>query len=292
VTEPAGVLLIDKPEGPTSHDVVAAARRALGTRRVGHAGTLDPFASGLLLLCVGPATRLAEYATALAKRYEATLRLGVATDTDDRTGQPVAESAAWRDITRDALAAALAAQTGELLQRPPAFSAKKVAGQRSYVLARRGQPLELRRVAVHVHAIELLRFEPPDADFFVSCSSGTYIRAIARDVGAALGCHAHLRTLRRTAVGTHRVEDAIALAALDGDRAARALLPPAAAVAHLPALRIDAADARRLAHGQRIAAPADAPEADAVAVTADHTLVAIARCHGAVLHPRKVLAHE
>jgi tRNA pseudouridine55 synthase len=292
VAEAAGVLLVDKPEGPTSHDVVAAARRALRTRRVGHAGTLDPFASGLLLLCIGPATRLAEYATALSKHYDATLRLGTATDTDDRTGTTIASSEAWRGVRRDQLETVLRAQVGETLQRPPAFSAKKVAGERSYARARRGEHGELEAVPVRIHAIELRRFDPPDADFAVHCSSGTYIRAIARDAGVALGCHAHLSALRRTAIGEHRVEAALTLAELEPDTTRARLLPASAAVAHLPALHVDPAAARRLAHGQRVPVGAEAADAAAVAVTADGQLVAIARCEAGVLHPRKVFGNE
>ncbi|HUF76850.1 MAG TPA: tRNA pseudouridine(55) synthase TruB, partial [Longimicrobiales bacterium] len=182
-----GVLPVDKPAGPTSHDIVDRARRALRTRRIGHTGTLDPFASGLLLLCVGPATRLAEYLTALPKSYEATLRLGVATTTDDAEGEPVRTSDAWKAVDESAVRTAFERQTGDILQVPPAYSAKRVAGERMYDVARRGGTVELEAVPVHVSRIELTRFEPPEVDFTVDCSSGTYIRAIARDVGEQLG---------------------------------------------------------------------------------------------------------
>ena len=182
MSEPTGILPVDKPEGPTSHDVVARARRALRQRRIGHTGTLDPFASGLLLLCLGPATRLAEYLTALPKSYRAVLRLGQTTDTDDATGKVIAESDAWHSVTEAAFRAALAGQTGELDQLPPVYSAKKVDGERAYAAARRGEPVQRTPVRVTVYAAELVRFDPPFAEFTVDCSSGTYIRSIARDV--------------------------------------------------------------------------------------------------------------
>lgn len=285
------MLLVDKPEGPTSHDVVAAVRRALGMRRVGHAGTLDPFASGLLLLCSGAATRLAEYATALDKRYDATLRLGLATDTDDSTGAPIAVSDAWRRVSQEALLGALRSQTGEIMQLSPAYSAKKVAGQRSHRLARRGDPVALPPVPVRVHAIELLDFAPPDVDVRVSCASGTYIRAIARDVGEELGCHAHLVRLRRTAIGPFDVRRALPFDRLQPDRARAALLPPIAAVAHLPRIEVGPDSARRLARGQRVPMPGAAPDAECVITTAGE-LVAIATCEDGVLRPRKVFAHD
>jgi tRNA pseudouridine55 synthase len=286
-----GVLLVDKPVGPTSHDVVARARRALGTRRVGHAGTLDPFASGLLLLCVGAATRLVEYATALEKRYVAELELGVATDTDDVTGEPVARSDAWQSVTRAALAAALDAQQGALLQTPPQYSAKKVGGERSHRVARRGGALELAPVPVTVHAIALLDYAPPAARFEVLCSSGTYMRAIARDVGATLGCGAHLTALRRTAIGPFRVEEALALEALQPGLGADALRPPIAAVAHLPPCEVDEAGARRLALGQALPLPHGLDDGP-VAVLHGNRLVAIAEARAGGLRPRKVLAHD
>jgi tRNA pseudouridine55 synthase len=290
--EPAGVLLIDKPEGPTSHDVVSAARRALRTRRVGHAGTLDPFATGLLLLCVGSATRLAEYVTALDKRYTATMRLGQTTSTDDPTGEITATSDAWRGIEREDVERALKALEGEQMQLPPAYSAKKVGGERSYRLARRGQAVALAPVRVGVRRIDVLDFNPPDAVFEVGCSSGTYVRSLARDAGAALGCHAHLRGLRRTAIGSFSVKDAIPLADLDAGTALDALLPAGAAVAHLPQIELPADDAHRLMLGQRLLVRNGAPaEADAAAAVHDGRLIAVVEIRGGVVRPRKVLAH-
>src|SRR5690606_5028509 len=173
-----GVLPVDKPAGPTSHDVVAQARRALGERRIGHTGTLDPFASGLLLLCVGRATRIAEYLTDMPKAYRATMRLGAATDTDDATGSVVAESDAWRTLDDATIRAAFAAEAGRRPQRPPAYSAKKIAGERAHRLARRGEIVELPDVDIEVHAIEVIAIALPEITFHVRCSSGTYIRSI------------------------------------------------------------------------------------------------------------------
>jgi tRNA pseudouridine55 synthase len=287
-----GVLPVDKPEGPTSHDLVAIARRTLRTRRIGHTGTLDPFASGLLLLCLGPATRVAEYLTALPKSYLATIRLGEATRTDDLTGELVQRSDAWRSLDEARVREALAGQTGRIAQLPPSFSAKKVAGERMYAAARRGEEVQRTPVEVTVHAIELLRFEPPDLEISVDCGSGTYIRAIARDVGEALGVGGHLTRLRRTRVGDHRVEDALSLDRLeDPERVRAALLSPAAALAHLPQLRVDPDQARVLAHGGWIPAPVGTPEGGPIALLDERrALLAVAERRGDRIQPRKVFA--
>jgi len=292
MTELNGVLPVDKPAGPTSHDVVAAARRGIGMRRVGHTGTLDPFASGLLLLCLGPATRLAEYLTPLRKTYRATLRLGVVTDTDDHTGEPVATSDAWRGLDEGAIRAALAAQVGTIRQLPPAYSAKRVAGERAYEAARRGRTLALEPVEVTVHRIEVRRVEPPEVDFEVECSSGTYIRSIARDAGEALGVGAHLVGLRRTGIGRFHADDALVVDALaDREAVERALVPPLAAVSHLPAVAVGEELARMVAQGRAVPAPADAPAGEPLALaSAACVLLAIAERRGGLVHPRKVFA--
>ncbi|HEX7050242.1 MAG TPA: tRNA pseudouridine(55) synthase TruB [Longimicrobiales bacterium] len=289
----SGVLRVDKPEGPTSHDVVARARRALGIRRIGHTGTLDPFASGLLLLAVGAATRLAEYLTRLPKTYRATARLGVTTDTADRTGAELEVSEAWRELSGERIAEAFRAQTGTIRQRPPAFSAKKVAGERAYTRARRGEEVALEPVPVTIWRLEILAIQPPDVHFEVECSSGTYVRAIARDAGAALGVGAHLTMLRRTRIGPHDVADAVALDRLEDAAAVRrAWLAPADAVAHLPRVAVDAAAATALAHGRTLPAPADAAAGTPIAVVRNHELVAIAERDDGRLRPRKVLGRE
>jgi tRNA pseudouridine55 synthase len=290
MSEPTGILPVDKPEGPTSHDVVGRARRALRLRRIGHTGTLDPFASGLLLLCLGPATRLAEYLTALPKSYTATLRLGVATDTDDATGRPISESDAWPSVSETALRDALATQTGEIDQLPPVYSAKKVEGERAYAAARRGEEVRRTPVRVTVHAIELLRFDPPFAEFTVDCSSGTYIRSIARDVGDALGVGAHLTALRRTRVGRFGVEGALTLETLEDPAAvSAALVSPADALAHLPATTVNEAGMRALGHGGAVPAPETVPVERPVAILSpEGALLAVGERVGDELRPRKV----
>lgn len=292
MSEPNGVLPVDKPEGPTSHDVVAAARRGLRLRRVGHTGTLDPFASGLLLLCLGPATRLSEYLTGLSKEYQATLRLGAATDTDDLTGAIVRESPGWREVSRAQVEEAARQQVGAIRQRPPAYSAKRVAGERMYEAARRGEEITREPVEVVVHRLEITRFEPPEVDFEVACGSGTYIRAIARDIGEALGVGAHLTRLRRTAVGRFSVERAVTLEELaDAERTAAALLTPAEALEHLPAVTVEGAELEAIRHGRSLPAEPSAPDAEPVALLSTaRELVAIGVRSGGVIRPRKVFA--
>jgi len=283
------VLPVDKPEGPTSHDVVAAARKALGERRVGHTGTLDPFASGLLILCVGKATRLAEYFSGLDKEYEAEARLGVSTDTLDRDGEVIAESEGWTEVTEERLEAALGALRGEIQQVPPQFSAKKVDGQRAYKSARDGRRVDLPPVPVTVHELTLTGIELPLVRFRVRCSSGTYVRALARDLGEALGVGAHLTALRRTAVGAWSVAGAVSLDQLsDPSRVAGAAVPPLEALAHLPTLEVDSASAGRLAHGQVVELPE--PAAGVVAVAHEGALIAVGEADEGVIRPKKVFA--
>ncbi len=211
---PSGILLVDKPGGITSHDVVARARRALNTRKIGHAGTLDPMATGLLILGVGPATRLLTYIVGLDKTYEATIRLGASTDSDDADGTEIAraDAAVLAAVTPDAVSAGIAALTGRIEQVPSTVSAIKVGGRRAYDLARAGEEVQLKARDVTVSRFEVLAVRPVDGaidlDVVVDCSSGTYIRALARDLGAALGVGGHLTALRRTRIGAFRVEDA------------------------------------------------------------------------------------
>jgi tRNA pseudouridine55 synthase len=287
-----GVLRVDKPVGPTSHDVVAIARRALGTRRIGHTGTLDPFASGLLLLCVGPATRIAEYLSALPKTYRATLRLGSKTDTDDLTGSVLSQTEGWDAITREELLAALREQTGAIQQLPPLYSAKRVEGERMHAVARRGGVVERTPVPVTIYRNELLSYDPPDAEIEVECSSGTYIRAIARDVGESLGVGGHLRALRRTRVGPHSVEDAVPLDALAGlTDDSPAWITPAAALAHLPQLTVDEAGAAALRHGRAVEHSEPLQSGATVVLCAPGgELLALAEAGEGVLKPRKVFA--
>lgn len=283
-----GLLAVDKPQGPTSHDVVAAARRTLGVRRIGHTGTLDPFASGLLLLLVGRATRLAEFLHDLPKTYLARLRLGLATDTDDRTGQVTDRSEAWTHLEDVDIRTALLAQTGTRLQRPPAFSAKKVDGRRAYDAARQGQPLELEPTPVRIDRVEVRAIDLPYVEFEVTCGAGTYIRAIARDAGAELKVFGHLDALRRTRIGPFAVEEALALADMDEAAARAALRPSLEALAHLPRLDIGADQVRQVARGMRIPA-AEHAAAGVVALSGEGRLVAVAEVRDGWIAPRKVL---
>ena len=262
---PTGILLVDKPGGMTSHDVVSRTRRALGTRKVGHAGTLDPMATGLLLLGVGSSTRLLTYLVGLGKRYTATIRLGVATDTDDAEGEVTATADA-STVTRAAIDSAIAGLTGTISQVPSTYSAVKVEGRRSYDRARAGEEVVLAPRVVTVSRFDVLaeRRDGPfaDLDVVVECTSGTYIRALARDLGAALGVGGHLTALRRESIGAFRVQDALPLDAL----AEGSLRSPAVVAAELfPTARLDAAQATDLTHGKRVAlAVGDAPVVAAI----------------------------
>ena len=276
-------MLVDKPAGPTSHDVVQRVRRALGTRAVGHTGTLDPFATGLLVVLVGRATRLARFVEAQPKTYLATARLGVATDTDDRTGTPLGPPVDVGGIAEDRVVAALAALQGEQQQRPPSYSARHVDGERSYRLARKGITAELPETPVTVHRIELVSYAPPELAFRVTVSAGTYVRALARDLGARLGVGAHLTALRREAVGALRIEDAVPLERVD----ASALRPPGAALGHLPTRELDEPGRLAVSHGRAL--PVEPGASGDVALLHAGRLVAVARADDGWLRPSVVL---
>lgn len=284
------LLPVDKPVGPTSHDIVGMARRAVRTRRVGHTGTLDPFASGLLVLCVGRATRLAEYVSGMEKRYEAVARLGLETDSLDHGGEAVAHYDGWRNLDRRAIEVAMASQVGLIEQVPPQFSAKKVDGEAMHRRARRGEKVSLAPVSVTVYEMDVTHVSLPDVHFSVRCSSGTYIRAIARDLGRMLGCGAHLTELRRTEVGTLQVDSALTTEAFgDAGAVAAARIEPLEGLAHLTKISVDEGVAGRLQKGQRvrIAGPGSASE-PLVAVTCGVELLAMAELDEGVLRPRKV----
>lgn len=285
-----GIVRVDKPAGPTSHDVVAAARRAFGERRIGHTGTLDPFATGLLLVCVGrEATRLSPLLTVLPKRYHAVARMGEETTTDDRTGEVTMRAAPDR-LDPSHVSEVLRAMIGEVMQTPPAFSAKKVEGRRAYKSARAGVDVSLEPVRVTIHEIVVDRVELPDVEFEVECSSGTYVRAIARDLGRALGVGGHLRSLRRTAIGSHSVEGAVSVDGLaDADAVRAAWMSPLDAVRHLPVVAADEAAVARILHGMSIEAPGHATGAQ-VAVASGERLIAIGEVLGDSILPKKVLA--
>jgi len=253
-----GLVVVDKPAGWTSHDVVGKLRRLAGTRRVGHAGTLDPMATGVLVVGVGRATRLLGHLALTDKAYDATIRLGVATLTDDAEGEVTTTAAAAdvRVITEDAVRAGMVALTGDLQQVPAAVSAIKVGGQRSYAKVRSGEQVQLQARPVTVSAFELVAFRPGDGvldlDVRVVCSSGTYVRALARDLGTGLGVGGHLTALRRTRVGLYPIAAAHSIEQLEAEFS---VLPLADAVAAaFPVRVVDSDEAVRLSHGGKLAA--------------------------------------
>ena len=289
VTAPNGILLLDKPGGITSHDLVSRTRRRAGTRKVGHAGTLDPMATGLMILGLGPSTRLLTYLVGLDKQYEATIRLGASTSTDDREGEVLetAAAAAVAAILPEQVDAAVSDLTGAIEQVPSSVSAIKIDGRRAYARARDGEEVVIPARPVTVSAFDVLARREVDGfldlDVSVSCSSGTYIRALARDLGAALGVGGHLAALRRSAVGPFSVAQAGVIDELD---VASALLSPTAVAGELfPLLRLDAQASADLANGKRIPAPESLRESSGLlaAVAPGERLIGLAERRGAVL---------
>lgn len=276
-----GILLVDKPQGITSHDVVARARRALGTRRIGHAGTLDPMATGLLVLGIEAATRLLTFIVGLDKQYEATIRLGVVTDSDDADGEIMTTTDAAH-LTDAEIAARIAPLTGGISQVPSTVSAIKVDGRRAYDLARAGEDVVLKARDVTVSRFEVLAARRThatvDLDVVVDCSSGTYIRALARDLGASLGVGGHLTALRRTRIGPFQVADAVDVESM----ADAALLAPAAVAAGvLGHLDVTDDEARDLRHGKRLPGAASrVSAAHTAAIAPDGSLVGIVEKRG------------
>jgi tRNA pseudouridine55 synthase len=243
-----GVLVVDKPSGPTSHDVVDHVRRALRVKRAGHTGTLDPFATGVLPVCLGKATRLARFLSAGDKDYRARVRLGFATTTDDLTGEPLG---APRPVTAglDEVAAACRALVGERLQVPPAYSAKHSAGRRLYDLARSGVDVARPAVPVVVHSLDVLQIDGDEVDIVVRCGAGTYVRALARDLGEALGVGGHLVALRRRRSGSFGEEQAVGWEDV-ARRGADGLVPMGALLTDLPAVTVTAEGRALLLHGR------------------------------------------
>ncbi|MFJ4997358.1 tRNA pseudouridine(55) synthase TruB [Microbacterium sp. NPDC088619] len=282
-----GILLVDKPAGLTSHDVVARTRRALGTRKVGHAGTLDPMATGLLVIGVEGATRLLTYIVGADKTYEATIRLGQTTDTDDADGEILTRAAAesWDSVTPDRVSAGIRALTGAISQVPSSVSAIKVDGRRAYDRVRAGEEVVLAARDVTVSRFEVIAERSTagslDLDVVVDCSSGTYIRSLARDLGAALGVGGHLTALRRSRVGDFDVADAVKV----DDVVETALLTPAAAAARvLDPLPVSTEEARDLRHGKRLIGQADRMTGSlAAAIDEDGVLVGVVERRGADL---------
>ncbi|MCA9830556.1 MAG: tRNA pseudouridine(55) synthase TruB [Dehalococcoidia bacterium] len=292
-----GILLVDKPAGWTSHDVVARCRRFLGERRIGHTGTLDPAATGLLVLCVGHATRLVEEMTAHSKRYIGEIRLGVATDSDDATGTVINE----RPVPEfgDEVLRKLERQfSGVIEQTPPAFSAIQSGGRRAYAAARAGTPLELAARRVTVHELHLRLTGPSALSVSVHCGPGTYIRSLARDIGAALGCGGHLSSLRRESVGSFAVADGWQLAEIEAVAARRMasdiLLPIDEGLTAMNAAILSGDHIEDVLHGRRVQlrVPDGRGERTPVRVYGDEgALVAVGALEpDGVLRPKKVLA--
>jgi tRNA pseudouridine55 synthase len=266
-----GALIIDKPAGMTSHDVVALVRRTIGERRVGHTGTLDPFATGVLVVLVGRATRLAQFLSGAEKEYEAILRLGYATDTGDLTGARVekdkpgftVETQRTQSFRGEQIEGALASLRGEIEQTPPMYSAKKIAGKKLYELARRGEEVERKAVRVTVSQFEALPSDgsrlktnddgTSDLSVRVVCSAGTYVRSLAESVGERLSVGAHVATLRRTRAGQFKIENAITLDRLNdvaqSGSVEQVLISPDAALAHLALVNLNAQDVSLVCHG-------------------------------------------
>ena len=302
-----GFLLVDKPAGPTSHDVVAAAKRALGGVKVGHAGTLDPFATGLLVLGTGRATRLLEHLVGLDKEYEAVARFGAATDTHDHLGAVVSTDDRWRELGEERVRVVARGLVGRLSQTPPAYSAIKVRGVPAHRRTRRGETVRLAPRTVTVRALDVLTVEPPDVRLRLSCSSGTYVRSLAAELGDRLGTGCHLTALRRTRVGDFHVADAASLESVTAARPPEnAWLAAPDALAHLPRVRVGPEAAAKLVLGQKVdldQAAVEPPagghagcasgqgEGPVVVLLHDGTLAAVATVTDGVLKPRKVFRH-
>jgi tRNA pseudouridine55 synthase len=293
-----GVLLIDKPSGPTSHDVVARLRGTSRERSIGHTGTLDPRATGLLPLVCGRATRLASLLSGEDKVYEATIRLGWATDTDDADGQPVSGPSGQLPDDETIHDAATAFR-GTFDQLPPTHSAKRLGGHKAYDLARHAAPVELRPVPVTVHHIDITGRERDLLHVRVTASAGFYVRALARDLGSRLGCGAHLLALRRTRSGAFDVANALPLGEAErlGPAVADRAIPPAAALPHLPSVQLTALGLKRAVHGNALGPehlegrwiPPHGSGGPVRVLGPDGRLVALAHSRGGALHPAVVL---
>ncbi len=286
-----GFFNINKAAGPTSHDVVAAVRRLLPPRtKAGHCGTLDPFAEGVLVISAGPATRLASYVQDQPKRYHARITLGARSTTDDSEGD-ITETPAVEPPAQAEVRNVLEGFVGLIKQVPPAYSAVHVNGQRAYDLARAGKQLELPPREVTINRIDLLSYDYPSLQIDVRCGSGTYIRALGRDVGEALGVGAYCSGLTRTEVGPFHLEAARSLEDLDPQRD---LLPPLTPIEHLPRVVVDDVQAQRVGHGNPIRSPEETPSGEVAILDVQGCLLAIASVEEdhRTLHPTKVFAHS
>lgn len=290
-----GVLNIRKPKGWTSHDVVQKVRGLLAERRIGHTGTLDPLATGVMVLCVGKATRIARFLESQDKEYRVILRLGVITDTLDADGN-ILETRSYAPPPRDEILRVIRSFTGTITQRPPAFSAIKVEGVPSYKLARKGTAVELKARPVTVHTLQLTSYEDPFVGLTVGCSKGTYIRVLCADIGALLGPGAHVVELERTRVGRFLLEHSLSLEQLAEHKAAgsleNALISMDNALAHFPCVDVGIPEAERVSHGNPIPWPQLTDASPSVRVhDARGILIAIARTREGKLEPQLVF-HE
>lgn len=272
----SGVLVVDKPIGMTSHDVVQIIRKGTNIRRAGHTGTLDPRASGVLVILVGPAVRLSEYVSASDKRYQAVIQLGTTTDTFDADGRVLSTTSV--DISEKQFNDVLQSFVGEIQQVPPPYSAVKVKGKKAYELAREGEEVDLEPRMINVYNLELLEWAPPEAVIDVYCSSGTYVRSLAHDLGEKLGCGAHLIGLRRTKSGRFTLRDAVPLRklreAFDENTWAEHLIPAAEALSDWPAIDLTPEELDIVKHGRRIAGTPGLGKM-ARAISADGDLVSL-----------------
>ena len=288
-----GVIVIDKPGGMTSHDVVNRVRRILGEKSVGHLGTLDPMATGVLPLVAGRMTRLAQFYTTSNKSYEGEIRFGISTTTYDADGDPIRELPTT-DLNIDCIREMALAFTGTIPQVPPPFSAKKIAGVPAYKLARKNKEVELKPVEVEVKRFEIFDLEGDRARFVCDVSSGTYVRSLAHELGQKLGCGAHLSSLRRTASGEFRVEDAVALEALEeairNDTAEKLFVHPRRLLPDFPSVTADEENVAKIRHGRAVNLP-ELSRARLVKVFQGQSdLIAIAtRVAGTLFHPKVVL---
>ncbi|MFH2102253.1 MAG: tRNA pseudouridine(55) synthase TruB [Chloroflexota bacterium] len=258
----SGILVVDKPVGMTSHDVVQIVRNGTGIRRAGHTGTLDPRASGVLVVLIGPAVRLSEFVSASDKRYQAIVRLGSTTDTYDADGQFTRQGTAPVDVTESQFEEVLKQFIGEIEQTPPPYSAVKVKGRKAYEMARQGEEVVLEPRKIQVHHLEVLEWMPPEVVVDVHCSSGTYVRSLANDVGNILGCGAYLVGLRRTKSGRFTLRDAVPLRKLQemfqSGNWYQYLIPAAEALADWPVVELNPDEVEDVTHGHRVKAAADA----------------------------------
>ena len=310
-----GVLIIDKPAGMTSHDVVARVRKVIGERRVGHTGTLDPFATGVLVLLVGRATRIAQFLSGAEKEYEAVIRLGYATATGDVTGTPVqleshAKRQSAQSLRKEEIEGAMASLRGEIDQLPPMYSAKKIAGRKLYELARRGEEVARPPARVTIHEFELITSEEQlgtnddgavDIRVRVVCSAGTYIRTLAEDLGRKLGMGAHLIELRRTRAGQFHLDAALTFEklaeALSQDQVVDILISSHDALSHLASINLDEEQLRRIVHGLDLPMSANdltLSDEDPVRLSRNNQLIAVGKFNSerGVIHPSVVLTNS